>query len=104
LGETNPTYSTICTLETKICWFSESNVTNQFYIQVCVLDNSHNFTMIIISTMLYYMILLKAVRSNCKHFFFGPEKTELDSDTRIFMRLWNVKNVVSAVLSTLIQL
>jgi hypothetical protein len=48
---------------------------------------------------------LKAVRSNCKHFFFRPEKkTELDYDTGIFIRLWNVKSVVSAVLSTTIQL
>jgi hypothetical protein len=45
---------------------------------------------------------IKAVRSNCKKKIFGPEKTELDSDTGIFMRLWNVKNV-SAVLSTIIQ-
>jgi hypothetical protein len=36
--------------------------------------------------------------------FFRPEKIELDYDTGIFMRLWNVKNVVSAVLSTMIQL
>jgi hypothetical protein len=36
--------------------------------------------------------------------FFRPEKTELDYDTSVFMRLWNVKNVVSAVLSTMIQL
>jgi hypothetical protein len=32
------------------------------------------------------------------------KKTELDYDTGIFMRLWNVKNVVSAVLCTIIQL
>jgi hypothetical protein len=31
-------------------------------------------------------------------------KTELDYDTGIFMRLWNVKNIVSAVLSTIMQL
>jgi hypothetical protein len=37
-------------------------------------------------------------------FFFGPEKTELDYDMGIFMRLWNVKNVAIAVLSTIIQL
>jgi hypothetical protein len=49
-------------------------------------------------------MILKAVRSDCKHFFFRPEKTELDYDTGIFMRLWNVKNVVSAALSTIIQL
>jgi hypothetical protein len=49
-------------------------------------------------------MFLKAVRSDCKHFFFRTEKTELDYDTDIFMRLWNVKNVVSAVLSTIIQL
>jgi hypothetical protein len=46
----------------------------------------------------------KAVRSDCKQFFFCPEKTELHYDMDIFMRLWNVKNVVSAVLSTTIQL
>jgi hypothetical protein len=40
--------------------------------------------------------MFKAVRSDCKQFFFRPEKTELDYDTGIFMRLWNVKNVVSA--------
>jgi hypothetical protein len=34
--------------------------------------------------------------------FFRPEKTELDYDTGILVRLWNVKNVVSAVLSTII--
>ena len=50
------------------------------------------------------MILIKAVRSDCKHFFFRLEKTELDYDTGIFMRLWNMKNFVSAVLSTKIQL
>ena len=48
--------------------------------------------------------LLKAVRSDRKHFFFRLEKTELDYDTGIFMRLCNVKNFVSAVLSTKIQL
>jgi hypothetical protein len=47
---------------------------------------------------------IKAVRYDCKQFFFRPEKTELDYDTSIFMRLWNVKNVVSAVLSTIIRL
>jgi hypothetical protein len=37
--------------------------------------------------------------------FLRPEKKEeLDYDTGIFMRLWNVKNVVSAILSTIIQL
>jgi hypothetical protein len=30
-------------------------------------------------------------------FLFRLEKTELDYDTGIFMRLWNMKNVVSAV-------
>ena len=49
-------------------------------------------------------VYLKVVRSDCKHFFFRLEKTELDYDTGIFMRLCNVKNFVSAVLSTKIQL
>jgi hypothetical protein len=39
----------------------------------------------------------KAVRSNCKQFFFRSWK----SDTGIFMRLWNVKNVGSTVLITM---
>jgi hypothetical protein len=46
---------------------------------------------------------LKAVRSDCKQFFSVLKKTELDYDTSISMRLWNVKNVVSAVLSTIIR-
>jgi hypothetical protein len=49
-----------------------------------------------------FRAIFKAVRSKCKQFFVGLKKTELDSDTGIFMRLWNVKNVVSAVLSTII--
>jgi hypothetical protein len=48
--------------------------------------------------------MIKAVRSDWKQFFFRPEKTELDYDTGIFKNPWNVKNVVSAVLSTIIQL
>jgi hypothetical protein len=49
-------------------------------------------------------ICLKLYIPIANNFFFRPEKTELDYDTGIFMRLWNVKNVVSAVLSTIIQL
>jgi hypothetical protein len=53
---------------------------------------------------IYTYILFKVVRSDCKQFFSVLKKTELDYDTGIFMRLWNVKNVVSAALSTIIQL
>jgi hypothetical protein len=48
------------------------------------------------------MPMVKAVHSDCKQFFsILKKKTELDYDTGIFMRLWNVKNVVSVVLSTI---
>jgi hypothetical protein len=36
--------------------------------------------------------------------FFCPEKNPINYDTGIFKRLWKVENVVSAVLSTIIQL
>jgi hypothetical protein len=50
-----------------------------------------------------YVAKVKAVRSDCKQFFFRPEETELHYDTDIFMSLCYVKNV-SAVLSIIIQL
>jgi hypothetical protein len=43
-----------------------------------------------------------AVRSNSKHIFSSLKKHNYD--TGIFMRLWDVSNVVSAVLSTIILL
>jgi hypothetical protein len=43
---------------------------------------------------------ITAVRSDCEQFFLRPETTELDYGTSIFMRLWNVNNIVSSVLIT----
>jgi hypothetical protein len=43
----------------------------------------------------------EAVRSNCKQFFSVLKKKQLDYDTGKSMRLWNVENVVSVVLSAI---
>jgi hypothetical protein len=51
----------------------------------------------------FNLIPLKLFVPIAKKFFSILKKTELDYDTGIFGRLWNVENV-SAVLSTIIQL
>jgi hypothetical protein len=47
-------------------------------------------------------VIFKAVCSKIKNIKKNrPKETELDYDTGVFMRLWNVKTVVSAVLRRL---